>query len=386
MSFKKLQLISPNDIGCPDDGHIYLGRDSVGLWEKYSNCEWVYIVTGGTTGAGTSGSSGSDGTSGKDGIFFGSSGASGDNGSSGTDGTSGTSGKNGNDGTSGTSGASGTAGTSGTSGKEGTSGTSGISGSSGVSGNDGSSGISTDGSSGTSGLTGSSGTSGIDGFYGGATRLWTFYDTQDPNWGEFYSSGVTDLSLINNLIINNLDYDNQDVGNWLSTWTNGLLKIEKWRDPSIFGIYDGCISTVYSPGRYKIYNINQLNSNGSLVNGEKYLISFVKTSVPSYAPSLIFTTDDITLNGTNHTVIVSGATTGSTITVPLASTYPNRLYYIKRYANPVIIQRSGSDLIGISYASEVTGTTITSDGFGITIHSDGVSKWYVIGDISAVGW
>ena len=85
MSFKKIQLINPWDIGCPDTGHIYFGRDHVGLWEKFEDCSWHYITTGSTSGytMGTSGSSGKDGL---DGSFMGSSGTSGSSGLTGTSG------------------------------------------------------------------------------------------------------------------------------------------------------------------------------------------------------------------------------------------------------------------------------------------------------------
>ena len=277
MSFKKFQIINPDAIGNPENNFVYLGRDNYGLWEKYSNGEWTYVITGSTTGAGTSGTSGKDGVDGIDGSFFGSSGISGTNGSSGISGSNGTSGKNGIDGTNGSSGESGTTGTSGTSGKGGTNGTSGINGSSGSSGETGSSGSSgMDGSSGSSSY-GSSGTSGSDGAYGGASRMWTFTSSINPAEGQFYSSGVTNLSLINTLIINIEDSDGQDVGNWLSLWSGGLLKIEKWGNSSIFGIYNNPTAVLFGPTRYKIYNFTELNSNGLLQEGEKYLISFVKT-------------------------------------------------------------------------------------------------------------
>lgn len=278
MSFKKIQIISADDIGNPEIGHIYFGRDSHGLWEKESNGIWQYISTGST-------GTGSSGTSGVDGIFYGTNGTSGVSGTSGTsgiNGSSGTSGRDGNSSTSGTSGSSGTSsfGSSGTSGKSGTSGTSGIngtSGSSGISGTSGSSGV-----SGSSGFTGSSGTSGINGGYGGATRLWIFTGSTNPTSGQFYANSFAyfdskNLDLIDYIKINTNDQDGQDLENWIKYWNTGILKIEEWDNLGIFGIYSGITSTQSISSTYELTNFIFYSGNGTLTDGKRYLVSFVQS-------------------------------------------------------------------------------------------------------------
>ncbi len=306
MSFKKLQIIDPYSIGSPEIGHIYLGRDNMGLWEKYPNGDISYFTTGGTMGAGSSGSSGADGLPGLNGNFLGSSGTSGI-GSSGTSGTSSSSGISGTSGVSGTNGTSGLSGTSGSSGTSGTSGTAGTAGSSGVSidGSSGTSGIT--GSSGTSGI-GSSGTSGANGAYGGASRLW-IYTGSMPIERKFYANGQTNLALVQSLYINEVDYDNQLVDNWLNTWTNGLLKIEKWQDASVFGIYENCTSTMVIPGVFNVNNLSLIDCNGSLVLNETYVISFIKYSGSSGSGS----SGSSGANGANGSSGISGdnGTSGS---------------------------------------------------------------------------
>ena len=261
MSFKKFQLINPNSIGSPEDGHVYLGRDEIGLWEKYSNGEWVYVITGSTTGAGTSGSSGVNGI---DGEFLGSSGTSGTSGSSGSNGTSGSSGKTGTSGTSGL-------GSSGTSGL-GSSGTSGLTGSSGTSGNG------TSGSSGKDGnFFGSSGLSGSSGIssYGGSSRRWIYTTNSVPIENGQFTTDNLDLSSLNYIRIYSVDADEQFVGNWINSWSFGILKIEKWGNSSIFGIYLTNSGITYTSGYYEINNLTLYNGYNLLSNNDDYIISFV---------------------------------------------------------------------------------------------------------------
>ena len=97
MSFKKIQIINPQDIGVPEEGHVYFGRGDDGYWEKKSNGNIWYINTGNTSGSGTSGSSGVSGE------FYGTHGTSGSSGLTGTSGTSGTNGTSGRDGNTSTS-------------------------------------------------------------------------------------------------------------------------------------------------------------------------------------------------------------------------------------------------------------------------------------------
>lgn len=275
MSFKKIQIINADDIGNPETGHIYLGRDNFGLWEKKSDGFWHYISTGST-------GTGSSGTSGVDGIFYGTNGTAGSSGTSGTSsfGSSGTSGRDGNTSTSGTSGSSGTSGfgTSGTSGSSGSSGTSGIDGTSGSSGKSGTSGSS--GSSGSSGFTGSSGTSGINSGYGGATRLWVFTGSTEPMSGQFYANSIEyfnskNLDLIDYISINTNDHDGQDLENWIKHWNTGILKIEEWDNMGVFGIYTGTTSTKSTGNTYELTDFNFYSGNGTLTEGNRYLVSFV---------------------------------------------------------------------------------------------------------------
>jgi len=295
MSFKKIQIIDPKTINPPEAGNIYLGQDSYGLWEMDETGKWWYVgfgtgitniaitnnyynsgVTSGT--AGTSGTSGKNGTNGTSGVG-GSSGTSGV-GSAGTSGFNGTSGMNG---TSGTASTSGTSGTNGTSGSSATSGTSG-NGTSGTSGN-GTSG--TSGSSGRdgNGTGGTSGSSGIDGGFGAATRMWTFSTNPIPNAGLFYGYGhfysSYDLSVLDDIIINQRDSYNIDLPNWLQTWTNGILKIEEWDNQGNFGIYFIQSGTTFlnkiGLDKYQFTGFTVYNANGVLTLGKNYLISFIQS-------------------------------------------------------------------------------------------------------------
>ena len=297
MSFKKIQIIDPKTINPPEAGNIYLGQDSYGLWEMDETGKWWYVgfgtgitniaitnyyynsgVTSGT--AGTSGTSGKNGTNGTSGVG-GSSGTSGV-GSAGTSGFNGTSGMNG---TSGTASTSGTSGTNGTSGSSATSGTSG-NGTSGTSGN-GTSG--TSGSSGRdgNGTGGTSGSSGIDGGFGAATRMWTFSTNTIPNAGLFYGYGhfysSYDLSVLDDIIINQRDSYNIDLPNWLQTWTNGILKIEEWGNQGNFGIYFIQSGTTFlnkiGLDKYQFTGFTVYNANGVLTLGKNYLISFIESGI-----------------------------------------------------------------------------------------------------------
>jgi len=293
MSFKKIQLISPLNIGNPEDGYIYFGRDDFGLWEKYSNGYYSYITTG-TTASGTAGTAGSSGKDGIDGSFMGSSGTSGTSGLTGTSGISGSSGK---DGKSGTSGTSGTTGTTGTSGSSGITGTSGTTGSSGITGTSGSSGL--DGN-----FYGSSGTSGSSGLgsYGGSARRWTFSTSAYPSQGYFYAYGSNyDLTNIDYVRINEKDADGKDVSNWLSSWTNGILKIELYQDLSVFGIYSILTGTTTNTNPvlyvYQISGLTLYSASGMLSDGEDYIISYVPSSINNYINS-----QTTTLQGTGTSV------------------------------------------------------------------------------------
>ena len=285
MSFKKIQLIDPNTIGCPESGHIYFGRDDKGLWEKYSDCGVNYITTGSTSGSGTNGTSGSSGRDGVDGINLGTSGTSGKNGTSGVSGTSGTSGKEGTSGTNGSSGSSGITGTSGSSGI-GTSGSSGLTGSSGTSGLTG-----TAGSSGVDGnFYGSSGTSGFSGGYGGAARKWISTYSSGPSNNCFYgtsSLGGYNFTSLTQIVINKTDADNQPLQYWLRTWLKGILKIERRDDLTNFGIYL-IDTTPIEVGNIFTINIsggNCIGGNGAIIDNNEYLISFIETT--SFSTGLI---------------------------------------------------------------------------------------------------
>ncbi|MDP1747588.1 MAG: hypothetical protein Q8L90_18580, partial [Bacteroidota bacterium] len=82
------------------------------------------------------------------------------------------------------------------------------------------------------------------------------------------------------------------------------------------------------------------------------------------------------LSTSHSTIIISGTGIGATtLTLPLASSAPGRIYYFKNAqgTGAVTVSRSGSDLIdGIS--------STLSIGFleGYIIVSDGVSSWYII--------
>ena len=270
MSFIKIQRIDPHSISNPDPGHIYVGQDMStsgfsGFWQRdeWGNIFYIDCLSGGTGGVGTSG------TSGVNGSFFGTHGSSGTSGF----GTSGTSGKTGISGTSGTSSSSGISGSSGSSGKTGTAGTTGSSGFTGTSGTSG-----VDGN-----FYGSSGTSGYSGGYGGATRVWQFSNSLPPAMGKFWGGndsfpGDYSFSLINKIYINTTDLDSQPEDNWLNTWVTGTLKIEDKNNASIFGIY-----TLLNTSNTKPFVTQNLisgftcltSSNGNLVNGNNYFISFV---------------------------------------------------------------------------------------------------------------
>jgi hypothetical protein len=270
MSFIKIQKIDPNIISNPDHGHIYLGQDNYGLWQKDENGLINYILSGNTyitinsitgttylvTGSTSSGTSGTSG--------FGTSGTSGKSGVSGTFGTSGSSG-NGTSGTSGfgTSGSSSTSGTSGSSafGSSGTSATSGSSATSGVDGN------------------GSSGTSGINGGYGGATRKWSFTTNTTPpqNYFNAYSTTFSnyDLVLLNYIRINQRDFDNQDLDGWIDSWSYGFVKIEDELNLQNYGLYKITNITKISLDTYQLSGFTILSGNGTLVPEKKYLISYI---------------------------------------------------------------------------------------------------------------
>ena len=315
MSFKKLQIINPNDIGSPEDGHIYLGRDSKGLWEKYSTGAWLYITTGTTTGSGTSGISGSSGKDGADGSFYGSSGSSGSDGLTGTSGTSGSSGRTGIAGTSGITGTSGTSGTTGTSGHSGSSGSSGTSGSSGSSGTSGSS-----GSSGVDGnFYGSSGTSGYSGGYGGATRRWIAMSSYPPGTSGFYGTsswaGGKDFTLIDSISINKIDADGDILSYWMNTWQTGILKIENRLNNSIFGIYDVINYPLITGNIYTFTGMTCRSGYGSISTGSEYLISFVPDGGTGPISYYFLSGSTYTYPGTPGTSGTSGYSYPTNITV-----------------------------------------------------------------------
>ena len=335
MSFVKIQKISPLEIGCPEVGFTYFGRDEIGLWEKYSDCTWDYITTGLTTG-GYSGTSGSSGKNGIDGSFFG------------THGTSGTSGISGTSGTSGKTGSSGITGTSGTSGKTGTSGTSAI-GSSGISGSSGKTG--TSGSSGFSGSSGKDGTffgsSGFSGGYGGSTRRWYGNigmpgDRQVTILSSDYV-GNYNFSIANTMRIHKIDADLQDLTFWISSWSDGILKIEDRMDLGLFGIYRvSPISIPIIPIAGYVYEIPMTvlaASNSNIIQNKEYLVSFI--------PAVTGITGESGTSGISGTSGVSG-TSGTS-------------------------GKSGSSGIGTSGSSGVDGNFYGSSGKSGTSGINGTS-------------
>ena len=266
MSFKKIQIIDPQTINNPEQGYIYLGQDTIGLWEKNEYGQIIYIQSGitnviyvtGSTSSGTSGFSGSSGlsgSSGKDGI----SGSSGKGGATGTSGTSGNS-------TSGTSGMNGTSGSSGSNGNSGSSGTSGSSGSSGKDGN-------------FYGSSGMSGSSGWSGGYGSATRCWFCTGFINPNDTYFFgwndALSTNNLSVLEYIILNKNDADGQNLSLWINIWANGLLKIENRGDFSNFGIYSVNTTPLPIGNTFKIAGLTCLAANGQLVENDSYYISFI---------------------------------------------------------------------------------------------------------------
>lgn len=278
MSFKKIQLIEPSTIGNPDINHVYLGQDTNGLWEKNSLGVIWYVQSGLTTG---NGSSGTAGTSGQDGSFLGTHGTSGTSGTSGKTGSSGTSGRDGTSGTSGSSGSSGFTGSSGTSGL-GSSGTSGSSGKTGTSGSSGVDGIFY-GSSGTSGSSGLSG-------YGGSARRWIFTTNTSPTTsGTFYANNI-DFNNVTFIRLNVNDADAQDIENWIHTWIDGIIKIEKWGDASKFGLYQinyGVTTNYnYTVSIIEINGLSIINCNDILEDGKDYIISFVNSGILYLTPKI----------------------------------------------------------------------------------------------------
>ena len=372
MSFKKFQLISPDTIGSPEPGFIYFGRDNGGLWEKYSNGEWVHIITGGTTGAGTSGSSGANGNNGADGSFFGSNGSSGFSGTSGVNGTSGTSGVNGNNGTSGTSGTSGYSGTNGTSGTTGSSGTSGSSGSSGDTGTSGSS-----GSSGKDGnFYGSSGSSGFSGGYGGSTRKWISTTTESScTSGRFFGTsgfaGGYDFTLLDKIVINKIDGDNQILSYWLNTWQAGTLKIENRNNNSIFGLYDITSSPVIYGNTYVFTGITCRSGNGSILDDQEHLISFVVAGSLNYyviQTGITISTGITTTSSNSYIKIISS---GMTITLHNAT---------KAYTELIIKNASNGDVNIHCQSSTIDGYIDFPIGPTqcLTIKDDDINNWSIV--------
>jgi hypothetical protein len=267
MSFRKIQIIDPSTVTNPDSGFIYLGYSNSGLWEKDEFGNVNYIQSGITyltivTGSTSSGTSGNNATAGTSGV----------NGTSGINGTSGKTGKDGTSGTSSSSGFSGTGGSSGTSGKTGTSGTSSSSGTGGSSGSSGSSGV--DGT-----FFGSSGSSGLSGGYGAATRMWIFTGDTMPSAlsGHFYGIGTGgfDMGLLTEIRINKNDIDGTNLLSWLTAWRLGTVKIESFNDLSNAVIYN--VNTIPSTlGNVVIITgLTSYNSGFSLIEGQKYLISYI---------------------------------------------------------------------------------------------------------------
>ena len=378
MSFKKLQIISPLDIGNPEEGHIYFGRDNLGLWEKYPNGASVYVITGGTTGAGTSGSSGKAGSSGVDGGFYGSSGSSGNNGFNGSSGTSGSSGKSGTDGTSGSSGSSGWTGTSGTSGKTGSSGSSG---SSGITGTNGSSGK--DGN--FYGSSGSSGSSGVTGGYGGSSRRWTFTTSNTPISTGYFNAygnsyGFYDIKYIK---INQEDSDSQLVDNWLNSWKNGVLKIEKWGDASIFGIYSILtgVTTNDQFGTNSYITISGLtcyDGNGLLVNGVDYLISYVPTGLNGSEKTFYWVVSNPVVGGIPGPKMITGITSTRVSSFNTDSTGVTFNIERRGSTTPNV---AGTDILVTEQISSTSGTDDNSfNNFGIINVNEWL--WLDISDVS----
>ena len=352
MSFIKIQRIDPKTISNPDPGHIYVGQDMStsgfsGFWQKdeWGNIFYIDCFSGGTAGnAGTSGTSGVDGT------FYGSSGTAG------TAGTGGTSGKTGISGTSGTAGSSGKTGTSGTTGTSGSTGTSGTSGwgTSGSSGLNGSSGV--DGN-----FYGSSGTSGIGG-YGAATRVWIFSGDTTPDEGYFYGIGPAgyDLGFLNKIVINKRDIDAVNLINWLSVWNNGIVKIENVNDLSNSAIYSLTNCTPQITGNtITISGLTAYNSGYSLIEGQKYFISYIpsgsggggggssgsSSGMTFSAITYMTSTSDLQIYFKEGSVIVSGDTV---------------LNYVN--PNPTTADLTWTDPLGYKIGGISRGTTFPNTG------------------------
>jgi len=282
------------DIGCPESGYIYFGRDNLGYWEKTSNCYISYITWVEIGSGSTSGSSGIDGS------FYGSSGKSGTSGTSGKAGTSGTSGEDGTSGLDGSSGESGSSGKSGSNGTSGNTGSSGSSGSSGIAGSSGSSGK--DGN-----FYGSSGSSGFSGGYGGSARRW-IYGT-DPSIKGVFNASFGDLKDITYLRLNDWDADDTYVSEWLENWKSGILKIESFDNLCYFGLYDIISGQTINTSDYPAIFIHQISgftsysASGNTILNKSYLISFVPSGKGIDGTS---GSSGISINGSSGTSGTSG--------------------------------------------------------------------------------
>lgn len=124
------------------------------------------------------------------------------------------------------------------------------------------------GSAGTSGSSavGSSGSSGYDGIHGASSRVWvrSIDSTPDDN-GELYmlTSSLASLTYIR---LYESDLSGTDVSNWIYSWddtdNNGIIKLTKETDNSVFGLYQ--ITSISDNGGYAQVDFSLLSANGSI--------------------------------------------------------------------------------------------------------------------------
>jgi hypothetical protein len=154
--------------------------------------------------------------------------------------------------------------------------------------------------------------------------MWIYTGITSPTVGYFNAYNdplnISDLSMINKIVISSIDKDNQDVSNWLTSWNSGILKIENRRNLQNFGIYllSGSTTTLIGYELYQISGFTVYSANGYLMNNTEYLISFV--------PSGNVFMSGVTIN--YNTSMVNIPLTGTSIGVAGSMSYDSNYLYV----------------------------------------------------------
>lgn len=209
-------------------------------------------------------------------------------------------------------------------------------------------------------------------FYNGSA--WSNVYTLAQNGAATFASSVT-ISSGNGLYLNNSANSAQS-----EIYNAGGASIQfkqygtttfNFADNGIMSIYATTASTSYTTGALVVSGgvgiAGNINSNGN--------ISAINATFSSLSVAGYTYTSSQTISGGYIIVFGSGGSAGQTLTLPIASSNNQQLFFKNISSNSVTISRAGSDVLYALGTSSSSTTLVLASGGQAAFVSDGGSKW-----------